>query len=177
MDRSSAAFRAQAGIFVKGTHEDRQHAVAEGVAELWMAWEMSRPHAYRLTNSRWCTCSLRVIPANARASFHLGRWLDGSAPPRLPCCPNPCLLPRRSACQPLSAGMPAMSAAPSPRLPGNGRPRACCVLDRRHMIYIALRAARGYHVVLYRSTRLRRREDGPDATSGFDSTRPSGTGP
>jgi hypothetical protein len=96
---------------------------------------------------------------------------------RLPFCPNPCLLPRRSACQPLSAGMPAISAATSPRLPGNGRPRACCVLDRRHMICIAMRAARGYHVVLYRSTRLIRRENGRDATSGFDSTRPPGKGP
>ena len=39
-----------------------------------------------------------------------------------------------------------------------------------------MRAARGYHVVLYRSTRLRRREDGRATTSGFDSTRPPGTG-
>ena len=57
------------------------------------------------------------------------------------------------------------------------RPGACCVLDRRHMIYIAMRAARGYHVVLYRATRVRRREDGQAATSGFDSTRSPGTGP
>src|SRR5712691_2228823 len=69
-----------------------------------------------------------------------------------------------------------MSAATSPRLPRHGRPRSSCVLDRRHLICIAMRAARGYHVVLYRSTRLRRREDGRAATSGFDSTRPPGTG-
>src|SRR5262245_17764892 len=64
-----------------------------------------------------------------------------------------------------------------PRLRWNGRPRACCVLDRRHIICIAMRVARGYHVVLYRSTRLIRREDGQAATSGFDSTRPPGKGP
>jgi len=52
-----------------------------------------------------------------------------------------------------------------------------CVLDRRHMIWIAMRAARRYHVVLYRSTRLIRREDGRATTSGFDSTRPPGKGP
>ena len=92
-------------------------------------------------------------------------------------CPNPGLLPRRCACQPLSAGMAAMAAAPSPRLPGHGRPRASCVLDRRHMICIAMRAARGYHVVLDRSTHVRRREDERAATSGFDSTRPPGKGP
>src|SRR5262245_9913709 len=35
---------------------------------------------------------------------------------------------------------------------------AHCVLDRRHMICIAMRAMWRYHVVRYRSTRLRRRE-------------------
>ena len=45
------------------------------------------------------------------------------------------------------------------------------------MICIAMRAARRYHVVLYRATRLIRREDGRAATSGFDSTRPPGKGP
>src|SRR5438552_2572193 len=54
----------------------------------------------------------------------------------------------------------------TPRLPRHGRPRAFYVLDRRHMICIAMQAARGYHVVLDRSTRLRRREDGRAATSG-----------
>src|SRR5215468_11069613 len=29
-----------------------------------------------------------------------------------------------------------------------------CVFDRRHMICIAMRATRGYHIVLYRTTRL-----------------------
>jgi anaerobic selenocysteine-containing dehydrogenase len=52
-----------------------------------------------------------------------------------------------------------------------------CVLDRRHMLCIAMRAARGYHVLLYRTTRLLRREDGRAATSGFDSTRPPDQGP
>jgi hypothetical protein len=45
------------------------------------------------------------------------------------------------------------------------------------MICIAMRAARGYHVVLYRATRLIRREDGRTAARGFDSTRPAGKGP
>src|SRR5438093_2857078 len=62
-------------------------------------------------------------------------------------CPNPGLLPRRSPCQPLSAGMPAMAAATSPRLPRHGRSRASCGLDSRHMIYFAMRAGRGYYVV------------------------------
>jgi hypothetical protein len=56
------------------------------------------------------------------------------------------------------------------------RPRACHVLDRRHMICIAMRAAWGYYIVLYRATRLIRREDGRVPTSGFDSTRPPGKG-
>src|SRR5437870_2813383 len=83
----------------------------------------------------------------------------------------------RHVCHPLSAGMPAMSATTSSHLPGNGHLIAYCVLDRRRTICIAMRAARRYHIVLYRSTRLIRREDGWAATSGFDSTRPPGKGP
>jgi hypothetical protein len=51
------------------------------------------------------------------------------------------------------------------------------VRNRRHMICIAMRVARGYHVVLYKSTRLIRREDGRAAASGFDRTHPPGKGP
>ena len=68
--------------------------------------------------------SLSSTPLWSRRLYLLSWSRGNNSSPRLPCCPNPCLLPRRSACQPLSAGMPAMSAAIFPRLPGNGRPRA-----------------------------------------------------
>jgi hypothetical protein len=76
--------------------------------------------------------------------------------------------------------------SPAARMLRHGLLQACsmtrsshnpCVLERRHMICIAMRAARGYYVVLYRSPRLIRREDGRAAVSGFDSTRPAGKGP
>src|SRR5262249_43032877 len=45
-----------------------------------------------------------------------------------------------------------------------------------HGFCLAMKAVRGYPVVLDRATRVRRREGGRAPTSGFDSTRAPGTG-
>jgi hypothetical protein len=78
----------------------------------------------------------------------------------------------------LVSGFTARRGAPGSLTPRFLMLSAYCILERRHRICMAMRAAQGYLVVLYRSTPLIRRENGRDAaTSGFDCTRHAGKGP